>query len=404
MKILADLLREVGCGRSQSPVLCPVCETNMESRGLREKTIETILGPVPFSRTLFQCPSCTTTRYPGDEILNVVSTTRSPGLRRMMSRAGSRTTFKEAHDDLKVYAGIEVSAKDVERVAEAIGEEIEVRTLQERELLLKQDRPIRATKTIPVLYISYDGTGVPMVPSEVAGRKGKQPDGTALTREAKLGCVFTQTSVDAEGLPIRDPSSTSFVGHIESSENFGYRIYAEALRRGLDSAQEVVIIADGAEWIWNVADLHFPAATQIVDLFHARQHVSDLCKILHPSDETARLRLRGKWWDYLDAGKVESILLHAHNSLPQDTHPLKACMTELAYLEKNKSKMRYADFRNRHLFVGSGVIEAGCKSIIGLRLKRSGMEWSVRGANAIISLRCAMLSGRMEEFWEPIVA
>ena len=94
-----------------------------------------------------------------------------------------------------------------------------------------------------------DGTGVPMVPSEVEGRKGKQPDGSAKTREVKLGCVFTQTSTDDKGFPVRDPDSSSFIGAIETVDFFSNRIEAEAVRRGLYEAEKVVVLGDGAVWI-----------------------------------------------------------------------------------------------------------------------------------------------------------
>jgi len=398
-KALGDLLQGVGRGRTTQPVVCE-CGTRMESRGLRCKEVLTILGPVTYTRSLFQCSACGKTRYPGDEELDVVGTTRSPGVRRMMARAGSQTTFKEAREDLAVYAGLEVSPKDIERVAETLGEDLEAWSGREQQACLREERPVWLKKTIPVLYICYDGTGVPMMPVEVAGRKGKQADGSSKTREAKLGCVFTQTATDASGFPVRDGDSTSFVGHIESAEKFGWRIYSEALRRGVEAAQKVVVLGDGAEWIRGIAEMHFPGATQIVDLYHAREHVSNLCKLLFaPNDKQVEL-YRLRWWHDLDTGAVEKLIQEASQSLPDDTMGCKAVRTELAYLEKNKDRMRYAQFRACGLFVGSGVIEAGCKSIVGLRLKRSGMEWSLRGANAILSLRCATLSRRLEDYWE----
>jgi len=234
----------------------------------------------------------------------------------------------------------------------------------------------------------------------VKDRKGKQADGTALTREAKLGCVFRQTTTDAEGFPIRDPDTTSFVGAIETAEEFGWRIYAEAVRRGLWHAERVVVLGDGAEWIKNLAQTHFHGATQIVDLYHARQHVSELCKVLFTSDEKQIVRHRIRWWTTLDAGNVEKIVGEAQRKLPQEAGARKRATVEITYLEKNMERMRYADFRAQGFFVGSGVVEAGCKTVIGQRLKQSGMEWSVRGANAIISLRCMMKSGRLEDYWD----
>ena len=370
----------------------------MESQGLKTKELLTILGPVSYARSMFQCPACNATRYPGDEALDVVGTTRSPGLRRLMARAGSQSTFKEGRDDLRVYAGIEVSAKDVERVAESLGREMEAWSEKEREELTAPSE----VKTLPTLYVAYDGTGVPMMKAELKGRKGK--DGPAHTREAKLGCVFTQTTIDAKGFPVRDPDSTTFVGAIETAETFGGRIYGEAVRRGLLCARRVVILGDGAEWIKNLADLHFPQATVIIDLYHAREHVSQLCKSLFGTDEKQIRQQRIRWWTYLDQGNVEKMLLQAQRNLPAGTEARKIAEGELHYLEKNKDRMRYAEFRAQGLFVGSGVVEAGCKTVIGQRLKQSGMEWSVRGANAIITLRCIMKSNRFEDYWESRVS
>jgi hypothetical protein len=398
-KILAGLLEGIGSGRRPGRVVCQ-CGKLMDSQGLKEKELLTILGPVPYSRSMFQCPVCQATRYPGDEALDVVETTRSPGLRRMMARAGSNSTFKEGQEDLKVYAGIEVSAKDIERVSEGIGQQMEAWSCQEREEILKQDEPLRFDKTLPILYISYDGTGVPMTPEELRGRRGKQADGSSKTREAKLGCVFTQTTPDAKGFPVRDPDSTSFVGAIESAEDFGWRIYGEAMRRGLTQAQRVVVLGDGAEWVKNLAQMHFPEATFIIDLYHARQHVSELCKILFAMNEKKIGQQRIRWWTDLDGGKVEKIIHQAQQQLPQDAEAKKKSETEIHYLEKNKQYMRYGKFRSQGFFIGSGVVEAGCKTLIGQRLKHSGMEWSVRGANAIISLRCIIKSNRFEDYWE----
>jgi len=397
---LSTLLEGVGSGRQDDAVLCP-CGARMESRGLKDKEIVTILGPVPYRRTLFQCPLCGQTRYPGDEELDLVGTSRSPGVRRMTARAGAKSTFKEGCEDLKIYAGIQLSAKDVERVAEAIGEDMECWSKQEREDLFREPLQPCAEKTIPTLYILPDGTGVPMIPQELQGRRGKQADGSAKTREVKLGCVFTQTTTDKNGFPVRDPDSTTFVGAIENAEDFGWRLYAEALRRGLTGAVRIVVLGDGAEWIRNLAEMHFPDATLIIDLYHAREHISDLCKLLWGHDKEQIEQKRAQWWNLLDQDGVESVVAEALQYLPGAPSELQEkAQKEINYLDKNKDRMMYARFRKQGFFVGSGVIEAGCKSLIGQRLKQSGMKWSLRGANAIISLRCMMQSDRLEDYWE----
>jgi len=352
-KVLESLLAGVGRGRRDDPVFC-ACGTRMESRGVEEKTILTILGPVRFTRSRFQCPECRQARYPGDEALDVTETTRSPGVRRMVARAGSRQTFKEAKEDLRVYAAIEVSAKDVERGAEKTGREVEAWQARERAALLSGESDSLPPKTIPVMYIEMDGTGVPMVPSEVAGRKGKQPDGSARTREAKIGCVFTQTTTDEKGRPVRDPDSTTFVGAIETADEFGRRIEAEAIRRGLSQAWKVVVLGDGAVWIRTQAELRFLGAILIVDLFHAREHVAELARLLFFGQEREIQKHRLRWWTDLDQGQVEKIIREARARLSQGGDQRKKAEQEIGYLEQNVDRMRYDRYRKQGLFVGSG--------------------------------------------------
>jgi hypothetical protein len=246
-----------------------------------------------------------------------------------------------------------------------------------------------------------DGTGVPVVKKETAGRKGKLDGLPAHTREAKLGCVFTQTKWDKEGFAIRDLDSTTYIGAIETAEQFGKRLYVEAWKRGWSCAEKKVVIGDGAEWIWNLAQQHLPGALQIVDLFHARQHLWDLARLLYPIDirrRNAWIGIHQKRW--LDKGKIAKLVTSLRQIRTADADLAKKIRNEADYFATNALRMQYPKFRNQHLFVGSGVIEAGCKTVIGHRLKQSGMFWSVKGANSILTLRCSHLSGRFEDYWE----
>jgi len=256
-------------------------------------------------------------------------------------------------------------------------------------------------KSIRILYVQMDGTGIPVVKKETAGRLGKVEGQPAHTRECKLGCVFTPTKWDEEGYAIRDPDSTTYTGAIETAEEFGRRIYAEAWERGWSRALLKVVMGDGAEWIWNVADLHFPGALQIVDLYHARQHLWEVARKLYPDEEGKR-----KAWmkvhqrRMLDRGKIEKLVSALRSINADNAEIVEKIRTEADYFERNRERMRYPKFRRQHLFVGSGVIEAGCKTVIASRLKRSGMFWTVRGANAIVALRCCHLNGEFENYWE----
>lgn len=398
--MVEKLLGPVGVGRREAPLRC-VCGHPMKSAGTRIKRVQTLLGFVRFRRSRYVCPRCARVRFPGDEELDILGTSRSPGMRRQVSRLGAKEPFREVARDVQELAGLALCRKEAERVSEAAGEAMEQWMAEERQRLRFEEPPPPETpKTIDTLYIEFDGTGVPMVPHELAGRKGKQPDGSAKTREAKLGCVFTQTYFDEEGRPIRDPATTSFVGAIEPAERFGWRLYAEAVRRGLFDAKRVVCLGDGAQWVKNLASHHFGHAQFIIDFYHAKEHVTTLCRALFDRDLRRLNRYRDRWWDVLAHGKLEQLIEEAQEHLPTDPRAGKDARTGIRYFEKNKDFMRYDQFKADGLFIGSGVVEAGCRTVIGQRLKQSGMEWTVRGANAIIALRCATLSNRTEQYWE----
>lgn len=362
----------------------------------RNKGLVTVLSPIELRRAYYHCATCGEGVIPKDVELDVVGTSFSPGVRRLMGLVGGKEAFDEGRSDLEELAGIVVKTKQVERVSEAIGRQIELVSVAEQEAVLSGK--VVGIESAPKFYIAMDGTGVPVVPRETEGRAGKDETGRAKTREAKLGCVFTQTSTDDKGRPIRDPASTSYVGAIETASEFGRRIYAEALRCGLTRAQQVIVLGDGAPWIWNIADHHFYGAIQIVDLYHAREHVSSVSKVIYGSSDKA-----SRWThdviELLDTGDVEAVLTAMARVRPHD-EGIKAEIKKAAhYFQTNKERMRYERFRGLGLFVGSGVVEAGCKTVIGRRLKQSGMRWTIRGANSIIALRCCQLSGRWEDFW-----
>jgi Uncharacterised protein family (UPF0236) len=364
----------------------------------RSKDVQTVLSQVRLHRAYYHCAPCQEGVIPRDAELDIVRTSFSPGVRRLMGRVGGKEPFEEGRADLEALAGIVVKTKEVERTAEAIGEQIEEFSKRERKAALAGK--VVLIHPVPKMYVVIDGTGVPMVPRETQDRLGKDETGKAKTRETKLGCVFTQTGLDERGRPVRDEASTSYVGAIENAEEFGRRIFTEAIRRGCRRAEKIIVLGDGAVWIWNLADEHFPGAVQIVDLYHAREHLFSIAKLLYsPGTPKAKAWSEARITE-LDAGDVERIT-SAIARLRPNTSALKDELRKArTYFQTNAERMRYNRFRTQGLFIGSGVVEAGCKTIIGRRLKQSGMRWTVRGANAIIALRCCDRSGRWEAFWE----
>jgi hypothetical protein len=397
---LTELLRFPVPSTQQRTVVC-ACGQHAQYRELRSKPILTAVGTSQVTRPYYLCSHCHAGQFPADIELDIENTEFSPGVRRMQAVVGQDAPFDHGRQQLQWLAGLEVTAKSVERNAEAIGEHIAARQQAEIQHAVQLDLPIVIGKPIPVLYIQMDGTGVPVVKKETLGRKGKTAGQPAHTREVKLGCVFTQTGWDQEGFAIRDPATTTYTGAIEPAEQFGKRLYLEAWNRGWSRAAKKVILGDGAEWIRNLAAQHFPGAIQIVDLYHARQHLWGVVRLLYPNDaiqQKAWMKIHQKCW--LDKGKIEKLVL-ALRTLAS-AHPALAekIRTEADYFQTNTERMRYPKFRKQHLFIGSGVIEAGCRTVIGSRLKQSGMFWTVRGANAILALRCSYLNGRFEDYWE----
>ena len=268
----------------------------------------TVLGPVELSRPYYLCAHCTQGQYPVDAELGVVGLESWPGVRRMEAVVGSEMPFATGCEPMKLLASLDVPAKAIERAAEAIGAEIAQRDDREISRAKQLVLPVILKQKIPEMYVLMDGVQVPVVAAETEGRSGRIEGQRARTRECKLGCVFTQTLVDHEGWPIRDPDSTTYVGAIETSEAFGFRMYTEARRRGWEWAMLKVILGDGAVWIWNEADLHFPGAIQIVDLYHARQHLWGIAGSLHPHDLAAKQGWMPPMKSLLDGGQIEPLV------------------------------------------------------------------------------------------------
>lgn len=402
-RVSGGLLERLINAGGSIPRLDVVCASGHRARfiGLRAKQLVTVVGMVKVERGYYYCARCGEGVVPDDDRLDIQHTSFSPGVRRMMGLVGAKEPFDEGRRDLEELSGVRVSTKALERASEAIGADFEAKLQHEVQLAMTDKLAwLKPASPINRMYIAIDGTGVPLVPHDVEGRKGKQPDGKAKTREAKLGCVFTQTTVDDQGRPIRDDQSTSYVGAIETAEEFGPRIYAEAVRRGLREAKEVIVIGDGAPWIWNIAAKHFWGATHIVDLYHALEHLAEASKAAFGAYSPKSHQWLNSRRESLKNGNIKSVCKSLCRLRPSGSEERDVVRRAIEYFKTNRERMRYHEFRSKGLFIGSGVVEAGCKTVIGRRLKQSGMRWTVRGANSVIALRCCQLSGRWESYWE----
>ena len=332
--------------------------------------------------------------YPADAALGL-EVGHTPALVRLASLEGAdESSFLKAEHHLLETGGIQLEARQIQRLVQRVGPTAQA--WQQREYKPGQE----ATTPVPIMYVSADGTGVPMRPEELTGRAGKQADGKAKTRQAYLGCVFTQHGTDEKGRPMRDCASTTYLSSLESSTAFGVMLRGEALRRGMAAAGHVVLLIDGAAGLEHMGRDSFKDATQIVDFYHAMEHASRvLVALLGSPEHPAYHRQRSAWTKRLLTNGVQKLIAGTRAECAgKPCAP--AVEKELHYFVENAPRMQYGTFRRRGYFIGSGVIEAGCKTVIGSRCKQSGMFWGAPGVEHILALRCINASHRDADFWK----
>lgn len=365
-----------------------------ECKGRASIAVSGIFGSFKLARAYYYHPGKKLGHFPADAALGLENG-NTPALTRLVCLEGAdESSYQKAEDHLRETGGIEFSARQIQRLVQGVGKDAQA--WQQREAL----KPLPEAQAVPKLYLSADATGVPMRRDELAGRKGKQPDGSAKTRMAYLGCVFTQHKRDENGAPIRDHNSTSYLSSFASIDQFGPMLRQEAIRRGLPLATSVVLLIDGAVGLGHMGRICFPTALQIVDFYHALEHAAKILLALLGSKEHPDYKKRlSRWAKLLLKNGVEKLIVQARAECAG-----KNCVAEveaeLHYFQSNVSRMQYGTFRKQGLFIGSGVVEAGCKTIIGARCKQSGMFWRQRGAESVLAFRCIHSSRRLDTFWK----
>jgi hypothetical protein len=365
-----------------------------QRKGRERLRVDGIFGSFQLQRDYYYHAGKKQGHYPADAALGLEGD-KTPALARLVCLEGAdETSYQKAQDHLRETGGIDLSARQIQRLVQPVGQAAQ--TWQEREAL----QPLPGTKAVPILYLSGDASGVPMRPEELAGRAGQQPDGSAKTRMANLGCVFTQHKRDEKGRPMRDYQSTTYVSTFGPLDQFGPLLRQEAIRRGLCLAMQVVLLIDGATGLAHMGRLCFPTAIQIVDFYHAMEHAGQVLLALLGSKEHPDYKARlGRWAKGLLKNQVEKLMAQTRQECAGQASA-QAVEKALGYFIHNVERMQYGTFRRRGFFIGSGVIEAGCKTVIGARCKQSGMFWGKPGAENILALRCIHASRRLDDFWK----
>jgi len=352
--------------------------------GRRTRGVDTLFGSVSLTRDYYLGPEAG--HCPADAALGLEGSA-TPALARVACRAAAQQPFGAASRDLAEYGAIHVDERQIQRWVGRISPDIEP-------WLEGLPQPSAPT---PIVYVSCDGTGTPMRKSELQGRKGKQPDGTAKTREVKLGAVFTQHRVDDEGHPVRDHESTTYVGSYRSADSFALLLRQEARRRSVGSAEQVVFLSDGAAWAEAIGESCFAGAVSILDYYHACERIHELAEALGPEQSVKRA---SRWKKLLLKDKIAAVIAEAQTLYTETGLQIVIVDENLGFFRRHQQRMLYGTYRNNGWFIGSGVIEAGCRTVVGKRLKQSGMFWSEPGATGVLNFRTILLSQRFDQFWK----
>lgn len=357
--------------------------------GKRAKTVRLLSGDIRVKRTCYYNKEKKKGRYPFDDALGLINGS-TPALVAKAMRMAAKDPYAEAADTFEVNLRRRMTPDILMTFPAALGG-------RACEFLASNESPDQ--RTPECVCVLGDGTGMPMRREELKGVKGKQKDGKAKTREIKVGAMFAMTpNLNPDQKPVRDPDTTSYVATSDRKDAFGNLLRGEYDRRFPVAPAVTLFIGDGAPWIWNIRRVYFPFAVEILDFYHAAEHLESILKMLRYSEKEKKKLFR-KWRRWLLAGKITALIDDAENRLGEHKGAAKA----LAYFRKNKARMKYNEYRVKGWFIGSGVVESACKTVVGARFKQSGMFWSKKGLDALLPFRVAFKSERYEELWKWLI-
>ena len=372
-------MKAVGSGHAGQRIACK-CGGVMEYHSNRRWILISLNGRLEIYRAYYYCESCRNGLAPLDEQLGLEGKHHSVGVRRKVALEASSEPFAETSKRLEELIGIKVSSKETQLESEDLGREAGIQADELVDALWSEHAEIQPEVTARRFYITADGT---IVPTDEGGK------------EAKIGSVY-ETPLTRNGLA----NDIRYTGGFHNSEHFGKKLYVLAARRGLKTAGEVVFIGDGAKWIWNLMSYHFPEAVQIVDFYHAAEHIWSLSRAVHGEGTKACKDWARKRVKHLLKGKMELVISSFSELDPPNAVVAEEIKNNVTYFTNNKERMRYNEYRKCGYHIGSGTVESACKHVVGQRLKQAGMRWSVQGADAILQLRILWKNGEWNRFWD----
>ena len=372
------------------------CGQAPQYKGKQRRTVQTWVGKVTLERGYFHCRECATGRYPLDEAVGVPAREHfSDGVQQGVCLLGVQMPFERASQAMQVLSGISVSPREAERMTEQRGLALEEKLQAEGSLLLKGE--------ITSGQGAGQGAGADGVWAvTLDAGKVRYEDGW---HDAKAGVVFWVEPVLAEQPAEQGEvdggraTKQSYIAEVASMEEAGARLAAEAWRRGIDLDELVVCLGDGAAPNWKQFDEHFPNRIEVLDWYHAMEHLWSAGNGIFGQGTPEAVRWVKQWEGELWEGRVEAVIVALHRESRRQGSEGEAAREQIHYFETNRKRMRYSDYRAKGYPIGSGTVESACKRLIGARMKGAGMCWSKPGAQGVLTLRAELLSDRWELCW-----
>lgn len=381
-KLLTERWQEADAGSIEQ---CEQCKESMKPMGRRKKTLQTVCGAVKIDRRVYYCAQCGQTKAPLDRRLGVESSGMTPGLMRLVCRTALELPYQQSQRLLNDTLGFTpCSAREIERIAKEHGQRIENSQFEEKAAEQKQDT--RTQRNIRYC-LAIDGVMIPGLPDAQQHRLN--------WHDVKIAVM-----TDPRGI-----KNSIYVAGREDATTFGKRLWHRIERFGLGKENFALIVGDGAPWIWNLAEIHLHGVPQLLDFYHAAEHLYATAELVW-----AEGRSKENWWhrrlEQLKEGKLTQFffalkrLVRVHGYDDSDSSPKRL----LQYFTDNRTRLGYEWATRNNLPIGSGSVESAARHIVQQRLKQSGMRWSDPGAQSILNLRTLHRNGEFEQYWEDFAA
>jgi len=384
------------------------CGHRQAFKGYRSRTVLTLFGVVTIRRGYYRCAACGASSVPYDRASGLGGVGLSNRLASAVSLLAVDISFQKACEKIERLLGVKVDDNAAVKSVTGAGAVLLARQQEGIEQFQADGRLAEPTASPKRLYVSSDGAMAPIRPSgdgvEAAarGRRDRRVDGssgegtdTIAWREVKCAAAWWEEG--SGEAPIR---RQRYQGRIEPAERFGWTWWLLAAGCGLRGAWEVVVLGDGALWIWNLAARFFGGAIQILDWYHAMEHVWACAAALYGEGAAGSKRWAKSMETVLWEAGGAALLRRLRRFQRRRREPCEALEDLIGYVEPNVARMDYPSYRSAGLHVGSGPIESACKQLVTARLKQSGMRWTVAGAEQTLALRCCWLNGDWDAFWQ----